>query len=244
MEFWLIQHLLIVTALAGAAWVCERWGRLSPAAMHLVWLVVLIKFMTPPLIHWPTDRLTTWIEPLFRADDPAADSQRTTVKPTVEFKESSPLLSDETGLVGDETTLEISESESRDEEFVIVSVPSPAVVIDKAPEAASNQDASVDFEPSRSTPIVADLAMADREPATSSAPEDPIPAAIAPLSAQTEPTPHAFIRCSGCGRSGWQVRWFAGRCAGDAFANGMSSSLAVVRPAKSCVHDWSRGVGS
>jgi beta-lactamase regulating signal transducer with metallopeptidase domain len=50
---WLLLHTVVVTLLAGLAVALTRSGRLSPAAQHLVWLVVLVKLLTPPVLCWP-----------------------------------------------------------------------------------------------------------------------------------------------------------------------------------------------
>jgi beta-lactamase regulating signal transducer with metallopeptidase domain len=50
---WLIQHTVESAALAAAVWLLCRCFRPSPAARHALWLVVLAKLLTPPLVHWP-----------------------------------------------------------------------------------------------------------------------------------------------------------------------------------------------
>lgn len=53
MAEWLILHTLTVAALALLALGCGRLLRLRPAARHALWLVVLLKLLTPPLVYWP-----------------------------------------------------------------------------------------------------------------------------------------------------------------------------------------------
>jgi beta-lactamase regulating signal transducer with metallopeptidase domain len=48
---WLILHTAAVGLLAGAAALLGR--RLAPAARHVLWLVVLVKLLTPPVLIWP-----------------------------------------------------------------------------------------------------------------------------------------------------------------------------------------------
>jgi beta-lactamase regulating signal transducer with metallopeptidase domain len=50
---WLILHTLVTAALAAVVWLVVRRFRLSPAARHALWLVVLLKLLTPPLVRWP-----------------------------------------------------------------------------------------------------------------------------------------------------------------------------------------------
>ncbi len=56
---WLIVHTAVTAAMALVAAAACRWLRLSPAARHLLWLVVLIKLLTPPVVCWP------WTLPVF-----------------------------------------------------------------------------------------------------------------------------------------------------------------------------------
>jgi beta-lactamase regulating signal transducer with metallopeptidase domain len=53
MMWLLVQHFAICAVLALAvAFVC-RVGRLRPAVAHLLWLVVLIRLVVPPVVAWP-----------------------------------------------------------------------------------------------------------------------------------------------------------------------------------------------
>lgn len=53
MAEWLVVHTLSVAALAALCVVLCRLFRPRPAARHALWLVVLLKLLTPPLIFWP-----------------------------------------------------------------------------------------------------------------------------------------------------------------------------------------------
>jgi beta-lactamase regulating signal transducer with metallopeptidase domain len=53
MLWWLTQQTLMVAVVAGLAAGLCRLRRLSPATRHALWLLVLVKFMTPPLVSWP-----------------------------------------------------------------------------------------------------------------------------------------------------------------------------------------------
>ena len=52
---WFVETTLVASALAILAALAARVPRLapSPAARHALWLIVLIKMVTPPLVHWP-----------------------------------------------------------------------------------------------------------------------------------------------------------------------------------------------
>ena len=72
---WLLLHTAESTALAVVVWlVCRRLPS-RPAVRHALWLVVLAKLLTPPLVHWP------WSLPAFRTPAPAEVAAQTT--PTV-----------------------------------------------------------------------------------------------------------------------------------------------------------------
>ena len=50
---WLIVHTVTTAAMAVVVAAACRWSRLGPAVRHLLWLVVLIKLLTPPVVYWP-----------------------------------------------------------------------------------------------------------------------------------------------------------------------------------------------
>ena len=50
---WLIVHTVVTAAMAVVVAAAGRWFRLGPAVRHLLWLVVLVKFLTPPIVYWP-----------------------------------------------------------------------------------------------------------------------------------------------------------------------------------------------
>ena len=50
---WFAETALVTAAMAGVVALVCRIGRLGPAVRHALWLVVLLKLMTPPLLHWP-----------------------------------------------------------------------------------------------------------------------------------------------------------------------------------------------
>src|SRR3954454_22634394 len=53
MLWWTFQNLVIATVLATLVWLGCRSGRVGPVGRHALWLVVLIKLLTPPLVVWP-----------------------------------------------------------------------------------------------------------------------------------------------------------------------------------------------
>src|SRR5262249_41576394 len=53
MLWWLVQNAVLAALLAGIVALICRLTRLRPAVRHALWLLVLIKLVTPPLVHWP-----------------------------------------------------------------------------------------------------------------------------------------------------------------------------------------------
>ncbi len=51
--WWLGQNALVVALLIPVALVACRLFRNRPAVQHAIWLVILVKFVTPPLVAWP-----------------------------------------------------------------------------------------------------------------------------------------------------------------------------------------------
>ncbi len=80
---WSAEAILVGSALAlVAALACRASGRrlaLGPAARHALWLVVLIKLMAPPLVHWP------WSVPI-----PSTSEARVPVPARVELLRDDP----------------------------------------------------------------------------------------------------------------------------------------------------------
>src|SRR5262245_51103392 len=49
---WVVSNVILALLLALAAWVAQRW-LLRPAIAHILWLLVLVKLVTPPLVSVP-----------------------------------------------------------------------------------------------------------------------------------------------------------------------------------------------
>src|SRR5262245_10552778 len=69
MLWWLVQNTLTIGLLAVVVSLVCRVGRFRPAVEHTLWLVVLIKFLTPSFICWPWS-----VEELCDRFAPPADS--------------------------------------------------------------------------------------------------------------------------------------------------------------------------
>jgi beta-lactamase regulating signal transducer with metallopeptidase domain len=57
---WSAQTTVIAMVLAAIAILASRSARLGPAARHVLWLVVLIKLLTPPVVNWPWSPPALW----------------------------------------------------------------------------------------------------------------------------------------------------------------------------------------
>jgi hypothetical protein len=53
MAWWIFQSLVTTAALAATVAIVCRFGRIGPVARHALWVIVLVKFITPPLVVWP-----------------------------------------------------------------------------------------------------------------------------------------------------------------------------------------------
>lgn len=51
--WWTCQNVVVTAALAGVVWAACRALRLGPVGRHALWLIVLVKLLTPPLVVWP-----------------------------------------------------------------------------------------------------------------------------------------------------------------------------------------------
>src|SRR5262245_43326307 len=84
--WWLGQNTLIVAVMIPFVLLACRLFRHRPAVQHLLWLVVLLKFLTPPLLSWP------WtVQQLQEAVWPAGD-RPDGLKPLTEPGELTPTL--------------------------------------------------------------------------------------------------------------------------------------------------------
>ncbi len=60
MLVWLTETMSIAAVLAVVAALAGRWLRLGPGARHALWLVVMIKLVTPPVLSWPWAASMAW----------------------------------------------------------------------------------------------------------------------------------------------------------------------------------------
>ena len=53
MAWWVVQNVAIAAVLAAAVALVCRLTKIGPVARHALWLMVLVKLVTPPLVVWP-----------------------------------------------------------------------------------------------------------------------------------------------------------------------------------------------
>lgn len=70
--WWLVQNSISIALAVPVVWVACRLFRNRPAAQHLLWLVVLVKFATPSLVVWPWS-LPGLVEPRTESVTPTSD---------------------------------------------------------------------------------------------------------------------------------------------------------------------------
>ena len=77
MPWWLAQNTLLAGMLALAAGLACRFLRLSPAVRHAMWLVVLVKLITPPVAFYSLPAGDAWIDWLLPSQPIESRASRT-----------------------------------------------------------------------------------------------------------------------------------------------------------------------
>lgn len=72
MLWWLAQNTIVALLLTGVVLLVIRWARLGPAMRHALWLLVLVKLLTPPLVVWPWELPLLPVQPGSVAEGGAA----------------------------------------------------------------------------------------------------------------------------------------------------------------------------
>jgi hypothetical protein len=60
MLIWFAETTLVATVLAAIAALAGRCLRLGPVARHVLWLVVLVRLVAPPVLSWPWSVRLAW----------------------------------------------------------------------------------------------------------------------------------------------------------------------------------------
>ena len=63
MLWWFAETTCVAMVLACAAGLIGRLPRMGPTARHILWVVVLIKLLTPPVVRspWPVSLPDAWL---------------------------------------------------------------------------------------------------------------------------------------------------------------------------------------
>lgn len=95
--WWTAQQVLITSLLALAVWLICQWRRLNPAARHGMWLIVLIKLITPPLVTWPWSVPNWFASPIQNAPNQniAAVVQAPAKSPDIQERRRAPMMLDQ-----------------------------------------------------------------------------------------------------------------------------------------------------
>jgi beta-lactamase regulating signal transducer with metallopeptidase domain len=144
--WWLAQNALVASILAGLVALACRWGRFRPAVQHGLWLLVLIKLVTPPLPLW------SWTPPPeWRTPDANATAALGPCKPV-----SDDAITSQSGLSdppGGAPLLEITNADANPEDVPATDCtdePAPIVTLDAAePESETPAQVGREDAPSR-----------------------------------------------------------------------------------------------
>lgn len=129
--WWLGQNTITVAVMIPLVVAAGWFFRHRPAVQHLLWVIVLLKFVTPPVVSWPWTveqlRDSIWVVPL------SAEPESTTERPTPVFA-TPPGFEDEepAELIVPSVTLAAGEALPKPVEVVPSAVPAP--VPDEGPD--------------------------------------------------------------------------------------------------------------
>ncbi|HUY88675.1 MAG TPA: M56 family metallopeptidase [Pirellulales bacterium] len=134
MFWWLAQNTLLAGLLALAAGLAGRMGRLSPAVRHALWLVVLVKLITPPVTFYSLPEGEPWTAWLLSG--PFDDAPRQAVSP------SDPQLPGAETTIVERSVIEPSEDANEESVVEIWELPASAPEEALAIELEETTDAS------------------------------------------------------------------------------------------------------
>ena len=83
---WAMQNLTLAALLAGLVWLLCHIHRFGPATRHALWLVVMVKLVTPPLVVWPWAIPAPWGSLTVQLDAAASGNDEAVL--VVDFSES------------------------------------------------------------------------------------------------------------------------------------------------------------
>ena len=88
---WLLANSIVAAILSIAVLLIARWWRPAPAIVHGLWLMVVLKLVTPPLFEVPLD--LSWLPPMHSvaASTPAMPAAMATVPPVELTAKATPV---------------------------------------------------------------------------------------------------------------------------------------------------------
>jgi beta-lactamase regulating signal transducer with metallopeptidase domain len=123
---WLLENSLIVAAALPIVWLVGRCRSTRPAELHLLWLVLLVKLVTPPVAQWPLA-----LDDIARLFRPQAGLERTasfdTAIPRIDFVDAEVEV----------TTAEVVVVSEDELALATLSPADPSISADVAPASAS-----------------------------------------------------------------------------------------------------------
>jgi beta-lactamase regulating signal transducer with metallopeptidase domain len=140
---WVFENTLIAAVLALVVVLVSRAARLAPVIRHGLWLVVLIKLITPPLISIGPRIPTIWSPSAGRGERVehsirGAESTRTDVRPDDREPDAESVADDQPSMAIDlaATTGDVSDDNFRDA-VEAVDIPNDRVLADRPPGRAT-----------------------------------------------------------------------------------------------------------
>jgi beta-lactamase regulating signal transducer with metallopeptidase domain len=123
MWWWLVQNALLAGLLAAVVALVCRVGRFRPAVQHALWLLVLLKLLTPPQLVWPGAMLPLGPQTAVWQDARQAEPERAIAEPV--RSETVPVLSEPE--IAESMVIVLAPIEPAEPvEFVVSSAPAPA----------------------------------------------------------------------------------------------------------------------
>lgn len=104
MLWWTIQNLIITSLLAGLVSLACRSGRIRPVGRHALWLVVLLKLLTPPLVAWPW-AVRDPLSAMSQRATPASEPVVPIALPSLSPKPIPPVMIDDPAMLEDDSAI-------------------------------------------------------------------------------------------------------------------------------------------
>ena len=146
---WIAETTIVAALLAGLAAALGRLSRrqLGPSARHALWLVVLLKFVTPPLVRLPIPLPTLRLDGSIATDNPRAERPSTESDTPLEF-----VVVREPEIVDEETGTTFDPARPDFVDYASVMEPDPAAILRVAEMVEPPESGSTSANPSKLDP--------------------------------------------------------------------------------------------